>query len=154
MAAGLTGAGALYGGVAEYEAGSQRRTLFNTNADIADQQALSEVKAGAYNENSVRMRGAQMTGQQIAATGANNLQQAGTPAQVIASTAGINERDALETRNNALRRAWGFRVQGASDRAQADFAQNAGEMDAVGTILGGGARAYRQYKDTGESWFG
>lgn len=152
MSAGLTDAGALMGGVAQYEAGETRRTLFNQNAGIADQQALSEVKAGNYNENAVRLRGAAMTGQQIAQTGASGLQQGGTPSQVVASSAAINEMDALQTRNNALRRAWGFQVQGASDRAQAGFAQDAAEMNAAGTILGGGAKGYTESKAAG-GWF-
>lgn len=152
MSAGLTDASALLGGVTKYDAGEERRSLFNANAGIAQRQAQSEAAAGAYNENAIRMRGAALTGQQVAQTGAGNLQQTGTPAQVQASTAAITEMDALQTRNNALRRAWGFRVQEASDRQQAGFAQTAGEFDAAGTILGGGAEGYKQYK-AAESWF-
>lgn len=152
MSAGLTDASALLGGVAQYDAGEERRTLFNANAGIAQRQAQSEEAAGATNELAVRMRGAAMTGQQVAQIGASNLQQTGTPAQVVASTAAINERDALQTRNNALRRAWGFSVQEASDRQQAGFAQTAGEFNAAGTILGGGAKSYSEYKAAG-SWF-
>lgn len=152
MSAGLTGASALLGGVSQYEAGQEKSRLFNANASIAGQQSQSEAAAGAYNETAVRMRGAAVTGQQVANTGAGNLQQAGTPAQVIASTAGVNEMDALQTRNNALRRAWGFRVQQVSDLQQGDFAKSAGDFNAAGSILTGGAKAYTQEKAAG-SWF-
>lgn len=152
MSAGLTGASALLGGVSQYEAGQERSSLYRANTGIALAQAQSEAAAGSANESAVRLRAAAMTGQQVAQTGAGNLQQAGTPGQVVASTAAINEMDALTTRNNALRRAWGFRVQAASDETQAVFAKSAGDFSAAGSILGGGAKAYDQYKSAG-SWF-
>lgn len=152
MSAGLTAAGGLYGGVSQYEAGQERSSLFRANADIASRQASSEEAAGAFNENVVRRRGAQVTGQQVAAIGANNLTQGGTNAQVVASTAATNELDALTTRNNALRKAWGFKVQEASDEQQSAFASSAGTGNAIGTILGGGAKAYTQSQAAG-GWF-
>jgi hypothetical protein len=152
VSAGLTAAGSLYGGVAQYEAGQERRTLFGANADIASRQAISEEAAGAFNESMVRRRGEQVQGQQIANIGANNLTQGGTNAQVVASTAATNELDALTTRNNSLRKAWGFKVQEASDEQQAGFAQSAGIGSGLGSILTGGARAYTESNAAG-SWF-
>lgn len=152
MSAGLTATGGLLGGVAQYESGQQKRTLFNADAGIAARQAQSEEAAGSYNETIVRQRGAQITGNQVANTGANNLQQTGTPAQVISSTAETNEMDALQTRNNAMRKAWGFQVQQESDLTQAKFAQSAGVFNAAGSILTGGSKAYTQEQGSG-SWF-
>jgi hypothetical protein len=129
-----------------------RSRLFDANAAIADRQAQSEAQAGAYNEEMVRMKGAAVEGQQVAAIGASGLQQGGTEAKVVASTRMINEMDALTVRNNALRRAWGFEVQGASDRVQAGMERSAGFFGGVGTVIGGGAQAYSQYRQTGE-WF-
>lgn len=149
MSAGLTGASALLGGVSQYEAGQEKSTLFRANAGIAGAQAQSEEAAGAANETTVRLRGQQVMGQQVAAIGANNLQQRGTPAQVVASTAAVNELDALTTRNNAARKAWGFRVQESSDLQQSDFAKSAGTENAIGSILGGGAKAYTQSQSAG-----
>lgn len=152
MSAGLTAAGSLQQGVGQFEAGQARSQLFKANAAVAGQQFQSEAAAGAYNEEAVRMRGAAMTGQQVAQIGASNLQQAGTPSQVVAGTREINEMDALQTRNNALRRAWGFEVQGASDQYQAGKSAQAGIMSGVGSVLAGGAKAESQYNNTG-SWF-
>ena len=146
MSAGLTASAGLLGGVANFEAGQEKASLLRANAAISSAQVQSEAAAGAYNASAIVM------GQQIANTGANNLQQAGTPAQVVASTQELNEMDALQTRNNALRRAWGFAVQGASDQKQADFAATSGDFNAEGTILGGGAKAYTQAQAAG-SWF-
>lgn len=137
------------GGVGNYEAGKTRSLLFRANASIAAQQARSELEAGAYNESMVRMRGAALQGQQVAQIGASNLQQAGTPSQVVASTAMVNEMDALQTRNNSLRKAWGFEVQQVSDNFQSKQAATAGVTEGIGSILNGGAKAYEQYSQTG-----
>lgn len=142
MSAGLGFASLLMGGISQYQAGQQRAQLGRLNAGVADMQARSEMDAGVYNESLVRRRGAAIQGAQINAIGANNLQQAGTPSQIVADTAGANELDALQTRNNALRRAWGFEVQGASDRFQADQASRAGKIALAGSIIGGTAQLY------------
>ncbi len=152
MSAGLTGAGALLQGASQFEAGETRANLFRANAGIAGAQSLSEIQAGNYNANNILLKGQALEGQQRANVGANNLQQAGTPAQVIASTAEINEMDALQTRNNAMRRAWGFQVQETSDNAQAGLAKSSGDLNALGSIIGGGAKAYGQEQAAG-SWF-
>jgi hypothetical protein len=143
---------ALASGVSHYEEGETRSRLYRANEDIARRQAVSEEEAGAYNETMVRMKGQALEGQQVAQIGASNLQQGGTPAQVVASSRMVNEMDALQTRNNALRRAWGFEVQGASDAFQAGYAQRAGDLNAGGAILTGGAKAMDEYNKTG-SWF-
>lgn len=136
-------------GVGQYEAGQTRSQLFRNNAAIAGEQAQSEAAAGSVNETAVRMKGQALEGQQVAQVGASNLQQTGTPGQVIASSRMINEMDALQTRNNALRKAWGFQVQEVSDKFQAKEASAAGEFQGVGSILTGGAKAYDQYNKTG-----
>jgi len=139
-------------GVGQYEAGQTRSQLFRANAGIAVQQAQSEAQAGATNEEAARLRSTALTGQQVAAIGGSNLQQTGTPAQVVASSAEIGEMNALQTRNNALRRAWGFSVQSASDSFQAKQASSAGDFSGAGSILTGGAKALKEYNATG-SWF-
>lgn len=153
MSAGVTGASALLSGVSQYEAGEARSSLYNANAGVAARQFQSEAEAGAYNEEMVRMKGAALEGQQVAQIGGSNLQQRGTPAQVVASSAMVNELNALTTRNNALRRAWGFEVQEQSDLYQASKYATAGVEQGFGSILAGGAKALGEYHETG-TWFG
>jgi hypothetical protein len=152
MSAGLTAAGGLYQGAAQYEAGQVKGSLYRANATIAGQQYQSEVQAGSENEERVLMKGQQQTGQQVAQIGASNLQQRGTPAQVVASSAAVNEMDALTTINNARRRAYGFQVQQSSDQQQSSMARSAGDFNAAGSILAGGAKGYDQEQKAG-SWF-
>ncbi len=152
MSAGVTAGAGLLQGVGQYEAGQTRSQLFRANAQVAAGQVQSELQAGADNANLIKMKGAAIEGQQVANIGANNLTQGGTNASVVTSTAAVNEIDALNTRNNAMRRAWGFEVQGASDAFQAKQASAAGDFTAAGSILAGGAKAYTQENATG-SWF-
>lgn len=154
MSAGLTGISALEQGIGQYEAGRERSSLFRANADVARQQFQSEAQAGAYNETAVRMRGQAMEGQQVNQIGGSGLQMRGTPTQVVGSTAEINEMDALQTRNNALRRAYGFEVQGMSDTLQSEMASRAGLNQGLDSILSGGGKAYQQYNSTGSLWGG
>ena len=135
----LEGAGGILKGVSQISSGDTKANLERANAAIADQQAKSEIASGAYNANLAREKSRQVTGAQVAGIGANNLQQGGTPALVVANTARAGEEDALMVQNNALRRAWGFEVQGASDRFQASQDKLGGMLSGLGSFVSAGA---------------
>ena len=132
-------------GVSQIAAGDTKDALERANENIASQQAKSEMESGAFNTNLVRLKGAQVTGQQVSAIGANGFQQSGTLSQVVADAGAANERSALTTQNNALRRAWGFQVQGASDAFEGAAAARGGLLSGVGDFIGAGASAWNQY---------
>jgi hypothetical protein len=136
-------AGQYIKGASSMAAGDTRANLENANAEIASQQAKSEVDAGGYNANLARERTAKTEGAQISAIGANNLQQGGTPSTVVSDTARAGEMNALQINNNALRRAWGFQVQGASDTFQAGLAQQGGILSGIGSDIAAGGDIYR-----------
>jgi hypothetical protein len=115
-------------------AGNTKEGLEKANEQIAQQQAQSEFQAGAYNANLARMKGRSIMGTQVANIGANNLRQGGTEADVVAGTAKAQEANALQINNNALRRAWGFEVQGSSDQFQAEMAGRQGILSGIGTL--------------------
>ena len=140
-------AGAAIKAGSSIASGNTKDALETANAGIADQQAKSELAAGSYNAGLIRRKGAITTGAQIAGIGANNLQQGGTNAAVVASTAGATELSALTTQNNALRRAWGFDVQGESDRFQGGLAKQGGILSGVGDLMTGTASAYDKYQE-------
>ena len=142
MSSGLGLSGSLVSGISQYESGKTRSELLGVNAEVADAQARSEMQSGGYNASILRQRGARVMGAQIASIGANNLTQGGTNQNVVADTARASELDALTTQNNALRRAWGFEVQGESDRFQAEQSSRGGLLSGLGTIIGG-AGQYR-----------
>lgn len=137
----LAGGGIKAG--ATFAAGSEKDALEKANAGIADQQAKSEMASGAYNTDLARKKAAQIQGTQVSAIGANNLQQGGTNATVVADTAKAQEANALQIQNNALRRAWGFQVQGASDTFEGDLAKQQGILSGVGDLIGTGGKLYK-----------
>lgn len=138
--------GGVIKGVASIAAGNTKDALERENAGIADQQAKSEMQSGAYNTNLAREKGAQIQGRQVSAIGANNLQQSGTPATVVADTARAQEANALQINNNALRRAWGFEVQDASDTFQGEQAKRGGMLSGLGDFIGAAGKGYKDYR--------
>lgn len=126
-------------------AGDTRDALERANAGIADQQAKSELNAGNYNAGLARRKASMIQGSQVAAIGANGLQQRGTPAAVVSSTAQTQELNVLQTLNNSMRKAWGFEVQGASDTFQGEQAKTGGILSGIGSLASGGASAYNTY---------
>lgn len=126
-----------------YQAGKTKDALEQANASIADQQAKSEMASGSYNANLARLKGKAIQGQQVSAIGANNLQQGGTNATVVADTAGAQEGNALQIQQNALRRAWGFSVQGASDRFQGNLAEQGGILSGIGDLASTAGSLYK-----------
>jgi hypothetical protein len=129
--------------VSAYQSGKTKDALETANASIADQQAKSEMTSAAYNSNLARLKGAQIQGQQVSAIGANNLQQTGTNALVVADTAKAQEMNALQIQQNALRRAWGFEVQGSSDRFQGQLAEQGGILSGLGDIASTAGTLYK-----------
>lgn len=141
----LAGTGIKAG--SQIAAGNERDQLERANAGIADQQVKSEFAAGSYNAGLARKKGAQITGTQVAAIGANNLTQGGTNAQVVADTAAAQESNALQIQNTAMRRAWGFAVQGASDTFQGKLARRGGMLSGIGSLISGGSKALDDYDE-------
>lgn len=129
--------------------GNTKDALEKANAGIADQQAKSEMESGGYNANLSRQKAAQIQGNQVAAIGQNNLQQRGTPATVVADTARAQEANTLQIQNNALRRAWGFEVQGTSDTFQGNLAKQGGILSGIGDLASTGGKLYKDMSADG-----
>lgn len=143
MSAGvMMGAGMGMNAYSQYAAGQMSRKLSNANASIADRQSASEVQSGNYNANLSALRTSAIEGQQVNTTGANNLTVSGSALRMVGDTARAGALDALTIRNNALRRAWGFAVQGAGDRYSGAADAASGTLNAMGTFIGGASRAY------------
>jgi hypothetical protein len=147
--AGIAGAGGIIKAGSAFAAGNAKSSLEMLNAGIASTQAKSEMETGAYNSNLARLRGEQVEGQQVSGIGANNLRQAGTPATVVANTAAASERNVLNVQNNALRRAWGFQVQGTSDTYQAELAKQGGMLSGIGDLTSTAGTVYKDLNTAG-----
>lgn len=147
-------AGAVQEGRAAQASANYSAKVADMNAKISERQARDAVERGQQEEQQQRMKTSQVIGQQKAAMAANGVDLGfGSPLDTLVDTATIGELDALTIRTNTYREERDIRQQGANNTAQASAfraeganARKAGSMSAFGTILGGGARAYSNYK--------
>jgi hypothetical protein len=87
-----------------------------------------------------------LLGSQRAALAAQGIDVAsGSALDVQEATAGLGAMDALTIRNNAVREAWGFRMQELDSRTQARYTRLAGRQEVASTILAGGLGAARDF---------
>lgn len=153
----------LVGGVAQIQAGNAQAAASRYNAQVAemnatmaDRAAKDAMERGAAEEQKKRMEIASIQGRQRAAMGANGVDMTfGSPLDTLVDTATMGELDALTIRRNAAREAYDYEVQGVNYRSDATLsrmnarsAKTGGYLGAAGTVLGGGADAYKSYKSS------
>ena len=113
--------------------------LGRNNAKVLDTKAEDALKRGAVNETTQRQKAAGILGTQRVAMGASGFKvDEGSFGDVLEQTAATGELDALTIRSNAMREAWGHRVEAANYRYQADAAQK--QSDFTKTLLTGGGK--------------
>lgn len=122
MSAVSTGAGfigqmnqqAAMGAQANYQSQVQRR-----NAQISEKQARDAETRGQIAEEQSRLKTAQQLGTQQAALASQGTDLDGSPIDILGDTRRAGEFDALTIRSNAAREAWGYRVAGTGQSADA-----------------------------------
>lgn len=128
------------------------------NAKMAESQARDVLMQGQRAEQAVRMKGAQVKSAQRVAMGASGVDLASeTAAALQTSTDFLSELDANTVKANALRAAWGQRMEAVNYRGQAIMGRAQARaispfMATAGTLLAGGAQMAGQYagfKDSG-----
>lgn len=125
LGVGMSMMGAYRQGVAQQGAINYEAQVAQNNAKIAEYQASQEKIIGEQQEQTQRLKTAQVFGDQRAAMAANGVDLGeGSPNEVLATTKFTGERDALTIRDNAARRAWayqnnaaGYTSEAAADRA-------------------------------------
>ena len=137
--------GASNTGQANSAAAQYQAAVARNNATVAENNAQYALAAGRTSEQAQRMKTAQMIGAQRASMAANGIDiGSGTPLNIQESTGQVGEMDALTIRNNAMRQAYGYRVQASDFNAnaglldmQASNARKAGTIGAFSSIVGG-----------------
>ena len=117
-----TGASVLGQINAQAAAGAQQSylaQLARQRQQLAEQQARDAIQRGQVAEQKQRDLTAQRIGTQQAALAAQGTDLEGSPTDILADTARAGEQDALTLRNNAVREAYGYRVQAAGAGADA-----------------------------------
>lgn len=129
---GMSVVGAITSAIGSYySAQSAKNTLKHQskmaeiNARIAELGARSALLQGQRQEQSVRLRGAQVKARQRVSLAANGIDIANsdTALNLLTSTDYFTESDALTVQRNAIQSAWGYRTQAADYRSQGAMAR-------------------------------
>ncbi|ENC2022869.1 hypothetical protein ABKE32_000495 [Escherichia albertii] len=137
----------------QYKSGQYQADVANQNAKLADAQANDAINRGNADAEQKRREMRQRQGQQAAALGATGGEMSsGSSLDIFGDTTQYGTLDALTTVNNAQREAYGYQVQAANSRAQADAAEQQGTVGAFSTLLTAPLKAYGVYNSGGGSW--
>ena len=132
-------------GGADQQEGSA--ALARNNAKVLDAKAEDALNRGAFDETVQRQKTASVLGTQRATMGASGFKvDEGSFGDVLEQTAATGELDALTTRSNAMREAWGHQVEAANYRYQADAAEKQSEFTKT-LLTGGGKYNFLNYGD-------
>ncbi|RJT42010.1 hypothetical protein D3227_04855 [Mesorhizobium waimense] len=152
----LGAAGSIQQAQATSAANKYNAQVQDMNAKLADRKAKDAIDRGVLEEQRKRQQVAGIQGQQRAAMAANGVDLSfGSPLDTLVDTAVMGELDALTIRTNANREAYDYKVDAVNKRAgatmsrmSASAASTGGYLDALGTVLTGGGKAYGQYKQS------
>lgn len=161
----MQGAGAGSQALGAYFGAQSQKTQLAGQADIADinarmleGSAQQTLLTGQREEQKAMLATAQLKGRERAALAANGVDLgAGSAANVLTSTDTLGEIDANTINANAVRSAWGYRVQAtnqtnqaAQDRAAANAINpNAAAMGSLLTSAGQVASSWYQFNKGG-----
>lgn len=116
--------GAASGAIGSYYSAKSQKASLQFQADIADQNARiaelgaqSELMRGQREEQSIRLRTANLKSRQRTTLAANGVDLGeGSAAEILTSTDYFGEIDANTAAANAVRAAWGYRTQGSNQQ--------------------------------------
>ena len=130
-----SGLGAVLSAAGAYSSAKSAKNAANTNAMLAEHQALDAMVRGQQEFDRSNTSYAQVKGRQIAGLAANGFDVGqGSALDILTSTDLAKQTDAAIIRNNAEREAWGYNVNAAQYRAQARSIKP--ELAAVTSLLG------------------
>jgi hypothetical protein len=145
IGAGVGAFGAYESGQAQKKAYTYQAGVAQINKQIADQNARYAIETGESRAQIAGMQTRAQIGETKAIQGASGLAvNKGSTVDVRASEANIGEENEMTIRSNAAREAYGYKVQGVADTAQATLdtaaaktSSQAGTIGAVSSLLGG-----------------
>lgn len=139
--------GGLMTAKGQMDQGDYARQVGENNARYQEASAKDALVRGTVAENAQRRQLRALQGKQVAALAANGIDSStGTGLNLLTDTAGEGEFDAQTIRSNAYKQAYGLETQASNSRSEGLMAQHAGNMNAMGTLLTTGSRAYAANK--------
>lgn len=131
-----------------YQQGKAQKAIYKANESISRMQAEDAIKRGHELEARSRQRTRKLRGSQRTALAAQGIRlDAGSALDIQMETEDFGELDALTIKNNALREAFGYRSQARVSSMQGQLADSAAKNEAIQTLLTGGMKAAKQYKE-------
>jgi hypothetical protein len=122
--AGLTAYSASQQADAQKKATAYQAQVAANNAKIAGYQRSAALQQGEQEAQQSMLQRAQMLGKQRAALAANGVDlNSGSAIDLLASTEFLGEQDVNQIQNNAVRKAWGYEVEGSNYQAQSNLDQ-------------------------------
>ena len=134
----LSGAvGSYYGAKSNKRQLQMQATMADLNAHIAEIGAQSALAAGQKEVASYTMQAGQVMGKQRAAQAANGVDlSSGSASEVRASTEIIKDIDKQQIETNAVRSAWGYRMNEVEARNAARAARAGAKAMHPGAVAG------------------
>lgn len=145
-------AGSYYGAATSRASLEAQAAVARANARISEAAARQEITRGARDVSAMRTKMAGVKGAQRAAIAANGIDlRSNSALDVLTSTDYVTETDAATIEENAMRSAWGYRVQGGNAMSAAVGAQAGADsisplLATTGTLLTSGGRV-------ADSWY-
>lgn len=123
---------------AERAQGRYERSIYNTNARLANLAAEDARRRGETEANRVRRQTRALRGTQRAGfAGQGVAVDSGTPGFVGAETEAFGAFDVMAVKNNALREAFGFKMEALDFRTRSRFAGIASRSRARSAVFAG-----------------
>jgi hypothetical protein len=153
------GAGAAASAVGAYFSARSQQIAARGAADIADinaqqseQAAQQELYRGNAEVAAATQRAGQVKGAQRAAFAANGVDLGvGSAAEVLTSTDMAKENDIATITGNAVRAAWGYRMQGTNYKNQALAAR--ASADSISPFMAGATSLLGSASQIATSWY-
>lgn len=143
----------LYTAGASYSAAKSGQAMAEANAKIAEQQGIAALRKGAQESDRIARQARRVQGSQRAAYGAAGVDpNAGTPLDMQADTLYQAEQDKALVRYNAELQKWGFDVEAANYKAQADAYGSKATGSLIGGVLGAGSSLLTGYGGLSSKW--
>jgi hypothetical protein len=131
---------------AQGDAGDAAAAAAENQAVLADFNAKDAVARGKIDEQLYRMDVKRLQGAQRVAIAASGFDSGGDLAMLAAETAAMGEFGAKTIRTNAMREAYGYKLEGKAQAAQSTYSRRAGELNKNATLLTGVSQAYGTYR--------
>lgn len=127
---------------AQREQGRIGKIIGEANARLAERQAEDALKRGHVMESKVRSKTKQLIGSQRVALAAQGIRvDVGSAQDVQLEAHALGEEEAKNIKINAVREAYGYKIEALRATARGERAASSGRIQAGDTLLTGAVRA-------------